>query len=171
LKRQASYSKTELLQHGFGKLPGQSAARLPTPPILMFDRITGISAEGGAHGRGAVVAEKDVAVDDWFFFTQAGDPMMPGCLGIDALWQLGGFFLAWSGFPGQGRALGCAEVKLEGEVRPHDKLVRYEVSVRRVITSPTPLLLADGTVSVDGKEICWTRDLKVGCYDLPYSWP
>jgi 3-hydroxyacyl-[acyl-carrier protein] dehydratase/trans-2-decenoyl-[acyl-carrier protein] isomerase len=168
---QSSYSKAELLQHAFGKLPEQSAARLPTPPILMFDRITRISADGGAHGRGSVLAEKDVLADDWFFFCQPADPIMPGCLGVDALWQLGGFFLAWCGFPGQGRALGCAELKIEGEVRPRDKLVRYEVSVRRVIATPVPMLVADGTVSVDGKEICRTRDLKVGCYDLPYAWP
>jgi 3-hydroxyacyl-[acyl-carrier protein] dehydratase/trans-2-decenoyl-[acyl-carrier protein] isomerase len=172
MKQQPSYSKQELLRHAFGRLEGQSAARLPAPPMLMFDRITEISAQGGAHGRGRIVAEKDVVYDEWFFLCHfRDDPVMPGCLGLDALWQLCGFFLAWSGAPGQGRALGCESVKFDGQIRPTDKLVRYEVSVRRLLLAPAPLVLGDGAVSVDGKSIYACEGLKVGAFELPFQYP
>ena len=169
---QASYGKHELLQIAFGTFEGQGKSRLPAPPFLMFDRITEIAADGGAYGRGHLVAEKDVVYDEWFFLCHfRGDPVMPGCLGLDALWQLCGFFLYWSGCIGQGRALGCGQVKFDGEIRPGDKLVRYDLSVRRMVQSPAPILLADGAVSVDGKPIYDCKDLKVGIFDLPYAYP
>jgi 3-hydroxyacyl-[acyl-carrier protein] dehydratase / trans-2-decenoyl-[acyl-carrier protein] isomerase len=167
-----SYDKRDLLRIAMGPLDGKTKERLPSPPFLMFDRISEISAQGGAHGRGLVVAEKDVVYDEWFFLCHfRDDPVMPGCLGLDALWQLCGFFLAWAGYPGQGRALGCGAVTFEGEVRPTNKLIRYDISVRRVIGAPSPVLIGDGKMSVDGKEIYQCKDLKVGKFDLPYEWP
>ena len=169
--KKSAYDKQDLLRIAMGPLENNKE-RLPAPPFLMFDRISEISSEGGAHGRGRVVAEKDVVFDEWFFLCHfRDDPVMPGCLGLDALWQLCGFFLAWSGFPGQGRALGCGAVTFEGEVRPTNKLIRYEVSVRRVIGVPSPVLIGDGAMSVDGREIYQCKDLKVGKFDLPYQWP
>jgi 3-hydroxyacyl-[acyl-carrier protein] dehydratase/trans-2-decenoyl-[acyl-carrier protein] isomerase len=172
--KKSSYTKRELLQHAWGVLPGQCdrSARLPAPPFLMFDRITAISDDGGAHGRGSLLAEKDVVFDEWFFLCHfRGDPVMPGCLGLDALWQLGGFYLAWVGCRGRGRALGCAEVTFEGEVRPHHRLITYELSVKRVIREPTATIVADGYVSVDGKRIYECRSLKVGTFELEYVYP
>lgn len=170
--QKAAYDKRDLLRHGFGQLPEQSAARLPTPPFLMFDRITAIAADGGAHGRGQIAAEKDVVYDEWFFLCHfRGDPVMPGCLGLDALWQLCGFFLSWSGCQGQGRALGCGAVKFDGQVRPTDKLIRYQIDVRRVLTTPSPVIVADGQVFVDGKAIYACEGLKVGTFELPFEYP
>lgn len=170
--RKASYDRLELLKHSFGRLEGQTAARLPAPPFLMFDRITQIADKGGAYDKGLIAAEKDVVYDEWFFLCHfRGDPVMPGCLGVDALWQLCGFYLAWAGLPGQGRALGCGSVKFDGEIRPHNKLVRYDISVRRVLTAPAPVIVADGAVTVDGKQIYECKDLKVGTFQLPYEYP
>lgn len=171
--RRASYSKRDLLAHAWGRL-GQSPgdARLPAPPFLMFDRILRIDEGGGAYGRGWILAEKDVVYDEWFFLCHfRDDPVMPGCLGVDALWQLGGFFLAWSGCPGQGRALGCDRVAFDGEIRPEDKVITYELAVKRVVRSPSPLILADGWVSVDGRRIYTVESLRVGTFKLPYDWP
>ncbi len=172
MSRKSAYDKRDLLMHAWGVLPGQGRAKLPAPPFLMFDRIVEICAEGGAHSNGRVVAEKDVVYDEWFFLCHfRGDPVMPGCLGLDALWQLAGFFLEWSGCPGQGRALGCAAVTFDGEIRPHNRLITYELDVRRVVRDPAPTIVADGTVSVDGKKIYDCRGLKVGMFDLPYEYP
>jgi 3-hydroxyacyl-[acyl-carrier protein] dehydratase / trans-2-decenoyl-[acyl-carrier protein] isomerase len=171
--RQPAYGKRELLANAWGALPGQDPrSRLPAPPFLMFDRISTITAEGGRHGRGLVVAEMDVAYDDWFFICHfRGDPVMPGCLGLDALWQLCGFFLAWSGCRGNGRALGCGAVEFSGEIRPHNERVTYELSVRRMLRAPQPTIVADGTVTVDGKKIYTCKALKAGMFDLPYDYP
>src|ERR1041384_7682361 len=166
VKKQASYDKRELLQVALGPRDELLPGRLPAPPFLMFDRVTQITADGGTHGKGLVVAEKDVVYDEWFFLCHfRDDPVMPGCLGLDALWQLCGFFLAWSGHAGQGRALGCGAVKFDGQIVPTSKLIRYDVSIRRLIGVPSPVLVADGTVSVDGKLIYTCNDLKVGKFD------
>ena len=171
--RLPAYGKRELLANAWGALPDQdSRSRLPAPPFLMFDRITAITTDGGAHGRGLILAEKDVVYDEWFFLCHfRGDPVMPGCLGLDALWQLCGFFMAWSGCRGHGRALGCGAVQFSGEVRPHNTLVTYALSVRRLVREPQPMIVADGTVVVDGKQIYDCKDLKAGMFDLPYEYP
>jgi 3-hydroxyacyl-[acyl-carrier protein] dehydratase/trans-2-decenoyl-[acyl-carrier protein] isomerase len=171
--RQPSYDKRDLLANAFGVLADQDPrSRLPAPPFLMFDRIPAIAETGGTYGRGLVVAEKDVVYDEWFFLCHfRGDPVMPGCLGLDALWQLCGFFLAWSGCRGHGRALGCGSVEFSGEIRPDNALVTYELSVRRLVREPQPTIVADGTVAVDGKLIYDCKGLKAGMFDLPYAYP
>lgn len=170
----SSYTKRDLMANAWGCLPGQGpdSARLPAPPFLMFDRIVHIDKGGGEYGNGSILAEKDVVYDDWFFICHfRDDPVMPGCLGVDALWQLCGFYLAWSGFLGQGRALGCKRIDFKGEIRPHNSLVTYEVSVQRIFPKPSPVILADGWVSVDGKRIYTCQSLRVGMFILPYEWP
>ena len=148
--------------HGFA---GPGTAQLPVPPMLMFDRVTRISLEGGAHGKGEMAAELDVNPGLWFFQCHfPGDPVMPGCLGLDALWQMVGFFLTWSGLPGKGRALGCGEVKFTGQVTPAVKLVRYELDIRRVMKGRLVLGIADGRLIADGKQIYEARDLRVGLF-------
>jgi 3-hydroxyacyl-[acyl-carrier protein] dehydratase / trans-2-decenoyl-[acyl-carrier protein] isomerase len=171
--RLPSYGKRQLLANAWGNLPEQDPrSRLPAPPFLMFDRITEVAEDGGAYGRGHILAEKDVVYDDWFFICHfRGDPVMPGCLGLDALWQLCGFFMAWSGCRGNGRALGCGAVAFSGEIRPHNALVTYQLSVRRLVREPQPTIVADGTVAVDGKTIYECSALKAGMFDLPYDYP
>jgi 3-hydroxyacyl-[acyl-carrier protein] dehydratase/trans-2-decenoyl-[acyl-carrier protein] isomerase len=144
---------------------GEGGPRLPIPDMLMMDRVTLISDEGGEFGKGEIVAELDVNPDLWFFkchFT--GDPVMPGCLGVDALWQLVGFFLGWCGAKGRGRALGAGKVKFAGQVLPTAKLVTYRLDIKRKITRKLVLAIADGTVSVDGREIYRAEDLRVGLF-------
>lgn len=160
-----SFSYEDLIAHGNGELPGQNESKLPLPPMLMFDRIIDINNEGGAFGKGQVVAELDVKPDLWFFDCHfRGDPVMPGCLGLDAVWQLVGFFLTWSGGPGKGRALGVGEVKFTGQVEPDAKLVRYEVDIKRVISRRLFMGIADARVILDGQEIYTMKDLKVGLF-------
>ncbi len=164
-ERQSSFSYDDLITCGHGGLFGPGNARLPLPPMLMFDRITHISDEGGAYGKGTVVAELDVRPDLWFFECHfESDPVMPGCLGLDALWQLVGFHLGWLGHPGRGRALGVGEVKLTDQVLPEVKRVTYTVDVRRVMASKLILGIADGTVAADGKPIYAVKDMKVGLF-------
>jgi 3-hydroxyacyl-[acyl-carrier protein] dehydratase / trans-2-decenoyl-[acyl-carrier protein] isomerase len=165
MARQASYSYEELLACGRGELFGPGNAQLPLPPMLMFDRITSISESGGAHGRGEVRAELDVRPDLWFFPCHfKGDPVMPGCLGVDALWQMVGFFLGWLGAEGRGRALGVGEVKFADQVLPSVKKVLYGVDLKRVFRSKLVLGIADGWLEADGRRIYEAKDLRVGLF-------
>jgi len=160
-----AFSKEELLQCGMHGFAGPGTAQLPVPPMLMFDRVTRISSEGGAFGKGEMVAELDVDPGLWFFQCHfPGDPVMPGCLGLDALWQMVGFFLTWSGLPGKGRALGCGEVKFTGQVTPAVKLVSYQLDIRRVMKGRLVLGIADGRLIADGRQIYEARDLRVGLF-------
>ncbi len=163
--RQSSYTYDELLSCGHGELFGPGNARLPLPPMLMFDRITSIGDTGGAHGKGHITAELDVRPDLWFFECHfESDPVMPGCLGLDALWQLVGFYLGWLGHPGKGRALGVGEVKFSGQVLPDISKVTYELSLKRVMASKLVLGIADGAVKADGEPIYSAEGLKVGLF-------
>ena len=163
--RQSSFDYEELLACGRGELFGPGNAQLPLPPMLMFDRITSISEEGGEHGKGHVRAELDVRPDLWFFGCHfKGDPVMPGCLGLDALWQMLGFFLGWLGQPGRGRALSLGELKFSGMVLPTAKLVEYGIEVKRVLRSRLVLGVADGWLKVDGVPIYSAKDLRVGLF-------
>ncbi len=162
---QNAFSKEELVACGHGELFGEGNARLPIDNMLMLDRITNISSEGGAYGKGEIIAELDINPDLWFFDCHfPSDPVMPGCLGLDAMWQLLGFFLGWRGNPGRGRALGCGEVKFTGEILPDSKLVVYRINIKRVIERKLVMGIADGTVSVDGRDIYQANDLRVGLY-------
>ncbi|TAL27111.1 MAG: 3-hydroxyacyl-[acyl-carrier-protein] dehydratase FabA [Alphaproteobacteria bacterium] len=166
----SSYAYNDLIDCAQGKLFGPGNAKLPMPPMLMFDRITHISAEGGAHGKGELIAELDVKPDLWFFQCHfVGDPVMPGCLGLDAVWQLLGFYLGWTGAPGSGRALGVGEVKFTGQVLPEAKKVTYRLNIKRVINRKLVLGIADGVVECDGKVIYEAADLKVGLFENPRS--
>ncbi|HVY89530.1 MAG TPA: bifunctional 3-hydroxydecanoyl-ACP dehydratase/trans-2-decenoyl-ACP isomerase [Hyphomonadaceae bacterium] len=164
-KPQSSYSYEDLLKSGQGELFGPGNAQLPTPPMLMLDRINEITLDGGSHKRGHIVAELDIRPDLWFFKCHfPGDPVMPGCLGLDAMWQLVGFWLGWSGSPGKGRAIGVGECNFTGQVRPTSKLVRYEIDIRRAIRGRLVMGIADGTVLLDGEKIYQAKDLKVGLF-------
>ncbi|MFH1158449.1 MAG: 3-hydroxyacyl-[acyl-carrier-protein] dehydratase FabA [Pseudomonadota bacterium] len=161
----SSYSYEEIISCGKGRMFGPGNAKLPLPPMLMFDRITHVSATGGAHGKGEIVAELDVRPDLWFFACHfEGDPVMPGCLGLDAVWQLLGFYLGWMGAKGSGRALGVGEVKFSGQVLPSVKKVTYRINIRRVINRRLVLGIGDGVVEADGKVIYEASDLKVGLF-------
>lgn len=165
MKKQSSYSYKELIAHGNGEIPEQGMSRLPLPPMLMFDRIVEINDDGGKFGKGKIIAELDVTPELWFFDCHfKGDPVMPGCLGLDAVWQLIGFFLGWIGGPGKGRALGVGEVKFTGQVEPEAKLVRYEIDLKRVISRRLFMGIGDAKVLVDGQEIYTMTDLKVGLF-------
>ncbi|MEN3929746.1 3-hydroxyacyl-[acyl-carrier-protein] dehydratase FabA [Microvirga sp. W0021] len=162
---QSQYSYEELLACGRGELFGPGNAQLPMPPMLMFDRISLISEEGGEFGKGQIRAELDVHPDLWFFQCHfKGDPVMPGCLGVDALWQLVGFYLGWLGEPGRGRALGVGEVKFSDQVLPNIKKVVYGIELKRVFRSKLVLGIADGWVEADGKRIYEAKDLRVGLF-------
>jgi 3-hydroxyacyl-[acyl-carrier protein] dehydratase/trans-2-decenoyl-[acyl-carrier protein] isomerase len=164
-ERPNSYDYAGLMACARGELFGPGNAQLPAPPMLMVDRITSISAEGGPDGKGQVIAEMDVKPDLWFFKCHfIGDPVMPGCLGLDALWQLTGFFLGWLGMPGRGRALGVGEVKFSGMVTPAGKLIRYTVDLKRVIDRKLKMGIADGTMELDGEAIYVTKDMRVGLF-------
>ena len=164
-RTKSAFGYEDLLSCGHGTMFGPGNARLPLPPMLMFDRIVHISETGGAHGKGQAVAEFDIKSDLWFFACHfEGDPVMPGCLGLDALWQLTGFFLGWRGLPGRGRALGVGEVKFTDQVLPTTKLVRYTVDVKRVRAGKLVLGIADGKLEADGKVIYEVGDMRVGLF-------
>lgn len=162
---QNAYDKGDLITSGHGNLFGPGNAQLPLPPMLMMDRVTEITLDGGAHGKGNVVGELDIHPDLWFFQCHfEGDPVMPGCLGLDAVWQAVGFWLGWSGSPGKGRALGVGEVKFTGQITPDIKLVRYEVDLKRVKRGKLVLGIADGRVFADDRQVYAMEDLKVGLF-------
>ncbi len=163
--KQHSFSRDELLSCSQGELFGPGNAQLPAPNMLMLDRVTHIQEQGGQYGKGELIAELDIHPDLWFFQCHfPGDPVMPGCLGLDAMWQLVGFHLGWLGNPGRGRALGCGEVKFSGQILPSAKKVTYHINMKRVITRRLILGIADGTVSVDGQDIYQANDLRVGLF-------
>ncbi|MFT6578302.1 MAG: 3-hydroxyacyl-[acyl-carrier protein] dehydratase/trans-2-decenoyl-[acyl-carrier protein] isomerase [Zhongshania sp.] len=165
LIHQNSFTKQELIDCGNGKLFGPGNPKLPVDNMLMVDRITHISTEGGSYGKGVLVAELDINPDLWFFNCHfIGDPVMPGCLGLDAMWQLVGFYLGWRGNSGKGRALGSGEVKFTGQVLPDAKLVTYTLNYKRLIERKLVLGIADGEVAVDGKVIYTAKDLRVGLF-------
>jgi 3-hydroxyacyl-[acyl-carrier protein] dehydratase / trans-2-decenoyl-[acyl-carrier protein] isomerase len=163
--RRNSFAYEDLLACGRGELFGPGNAQLPLPPMLMFDRITEISETGGPNGKGFVRAELDVKPDLWFFLCHfKGDPVMPGCLGLDALWQMVGFFLGWLGEPGRGRAIATGEIRFTDQVLPSVKKVVYGVDFKRVMRSKLVLGIADGWLEADGKVIYKASDLKVGLF-------
>jgi len=158
-----SFSKEELLECGHGNMFGIGNARLPLPPMLMFDRITKITNTGGMFEKGEIIAQFDIDPSLWFFECHfEKDPVMPGCLGLDAMWQLVGFFLGWIGEPGRGRALGSGSVKFAGEILQNSKLVEYHIHMKKIIKRGVVVGVGDGTVSVDGKKIYTAEGLKVG---------
>ena len=159
------YSREDLVLCGDGELFGQDTGKLPADNMLMFDRITEISSEGGNNGKGMLTAELDIRPDLWFFACHFhGDPVMPGCLGLDALWQLCGFYLSWYGCKGKGRALGAGQVKFTGQVLPTAEKVTYKLDIKRIIARKLSMVIADGTVSVDGRTIYTADDLRVGLF-------
>lgn len=165
MEKQHSFTREELLMSGRGELYGPQNAQLPLPNMLMMDRIVHISDEGGKYGKGEIIAELDITPDLWFFACHfQGDPVMPGCLGLDAMWQLVGFYLCWLGGPGKGRALGCGEVKFTGQVLPTAKKVTYRIDLKRVILRKLVMGIADATMEVDGKQIYEASDLRVGLF-------
>lgn len=160
-----SFTKEELVDCGQGRLFGPGNARLPIDNMLMIDRISHISSEGGLFNKGEIIAELDINPELWFFDCHfPTDPVMPGCLGLDAMWQLVGFFLGWRGNLGRGRALGCGEVKFTGEILPTSSQVVYNINIKRVIERKLCMGIAEGTVSVDGKEIYAAKGLRVGLF-------
>ncbi|WP_144393383.1 bifunctional 3-hydroxydecanoyl-ACP dehydratase/trans-2-decenoyl-ACP isomerase [Pleionea sediminis] len=169
----SQYSREDLITCGKGELvgpAGNTVSRLPLPNMLMMDRISTISNQGGAHDLGYIDAELDIRPDLWFFECHfERDPVMPGCLGVDAMWQLSGFFLSWLGESGKGRALGSGEIKFFGQILPDAKKVNYRIDVKRLIRRKLKMIIADGSVSVDGKEIYTAKDLRVGLFDSTES--
>ena len=163
--RKNVYGHDDIVRCGVGQLFGPETAKLPTGNMLMFDRIIEINDHGGAYGKGQIVAELDIRPDLWFFGVHfVDDPVMPGCLGLDAMWQLCGFFLAWSGCKGKGRALGSGKVKFTGQVLPTAHKVTYNLNIKRLISRKLSMVIADGSMAVDGRTIYTAEDLKVGLF-------
>jgi 3-hydroxyacyl-[acyl-carrier protein] dehydratase/trans-2-decenoyl-[acyl-carrier protein] isomerase len=164
-KQRSSYTRAELIEAGEQETFGPGNARLPLPNMLMFDRITHIADTGGRYGKGAIHAELDIVPGLWFFECHfRDDPVMPGCLGLDAMWQLIGFYLAWIGGAGRGRALGVGEVKFQGQVLPQSKLVTYRVDMKRIIKRKLVMGLGDAEMDVDGRTIYCATNLRVGLF-------
>ena len=165
ISRKNKFDYEELISCAKGELFGTGNPQLPMPPMLMIDRVTEISDDGGEHNKGHVVAEFEINPNLWFFECHfEGDPVMPGCLGLDALWQLTGFNLGWREMKGRGRALGVGEVKFTGMVTPDIKLVRYEVNFTRVIDRKLKLGMANGTMYADNEKIYSAENMKVGLF-------
>lgn len=163
--KQSSYTYDELINCGHGTLFGQGNAQLPLPPMLMCDRIIKISEKGGKYNKGQIIAELDIKPDLWFFKCHfESDPVMPGCLGLDAMWQLVGFYLGWLGGPGRGRALGAGEVKFSGQITPEHKLLTYRIDLKRIIMRKLNMGIADASLEVDGGVIYTAKDLRVGLF-------
>ena len=162
MQQKNSYGYEDLLECGHGRLFGPGNAQLPLPPMLMVDRIATITVDGGEYGKGEIVAELDVNPDLWFFKCHfEGDPVMPGCLGLDAMWQLVGFFLGWSGGQGRGRAISVGEVKFSGQILETAKKVTYRINIKRLIMRKLVLGVADGSVSCDGEPMFEAKDMRV----------
>lgn len=165
MSKQHSYTYEELLACGRGEMFVPGNAQLPLPPMLMISRIVSITEDGGKYGNGQIVAELDIDPDMWFFKCHfENDPVMPGCLGLDAMWQLVGFYLGWMGGPGRGRALGAGEVKFTGQVLPTAKKATYTIDLKRVIMRKLVMGIADATMQIDGREIYVATDLRVGLF-------
>ena len=163
--KEKSFNYSQLIKCGEGKLFGKGNAQLPLPPMLMFDRITNINEHGGEFSKGEIEAELDIKSNLWFFQCHfKDDPVMPGCLGLDAMWQLVGFYLGWLGQPGKGRALGVGEVKFTGQVLQNVKKVTYNISLKRLILRKLILGVADGVLKADGIPIYEAKDMKVGLF-------
>ena len=163
--KESSFSYEKLIECGRGLLFGEGNAQLPLPPMLMFDRIININETGGEFSKGEVIAELDIKSDLWFFDCHfKNDPVMPGCLGLDAMWQLVGFYLGWLGQPGKGRALGVGEVKFTGQVLNTVKKVSYHISLKKLILRKLILGVADGVLKADGESIYQAKDMKVGLF-------
>lgn len=162
---QTRFEFDDLIRCAKGEMFGEGNAQLPLPPMLMFDRIERIATDGGKFGKGEMIAELIVKPDLWFFGCHfEGDPVMPGCLGLDAMWQLVGFYLGWSGGLGHGRALGVGDVKFSGQVLPSNEKITYQVDIKRIIMRKLTMGIADAQMSVDGKVIYEARDLRVGLF-------
>ena len=164
---QPSYSYEEIIECGKGNLFGPGNAQLPAPPMLMFDRITQVNKDGGMHGKGEIIAELDIKPDLWFFECHfLGDPVMPGCLGLDALWQMLGFYLGWLGHPGKGRALGVGEIKFVEEIKPDKQLIQYKVNIKKSMSKKGfSIGYGDGQIIHQDKIIYHANDLKVGLFN------
>ena len=164
---QSSYSYEEIIECGKGNLFGKGNAQLPAPPMLMFDRITNVNKDGGVHGKGEITAELDINEDLWFFKSHfLGDPIMPGCLGLDALWQMLGFYLGWLGYPGKGRALGVGEIKFVEEIKPDKELIKYKVSLKKSLNKKgLSIGYGDGQIIHKEKIIYHANDLRVGLFN------
>ena len=166
MKQKKSYSKEELLSMANGELFGQDNAKLPLEPMLMIDRILSIEKTGGIYDKGTIIAELDITEESWFFHCHfKGDPVMPGCLGLDGMWQLAGFYLTWSGAQGKGRALGVGDVKFRGQVRPYHKKVVYKMNIKKLIAKSKSMIWADGEMRADDKKIYTAKNLQVGIFD------
>lgn len=165
MTKQNSFTREEILTCGHGEMFGPGNARLPLPNMLMFDRITSITDDGGEYDKGKMVAELDLDPSLWFFECHfETDPVMPGCLGLDAMWQMVGFYMAWLGNPGRGRALGSGDVKFSGQILPTSKVVRYEIDIRRRVERKLVMGIADGKVFVDDRPVYAAKDLRVGLF-------
>ena len=165
MTRPNSFSYEDLIRCGRGELFGPGNPQLPLPPMLMLDRITNIAEDAGKYGKGGIVAELDIRPDLWFFECHfEGDPVMPGCLGMDAMWQLVGFYLGWIGGEGRGRALGAGEIKFTGQVTPNHRLVTYRIDMKRVIMRKLVMGIGNAVMEVDGREIYSAKDLRVGLF-------
>jgi 3-hydroxyacyl-[acyl-carrier protein] dehydratase/trans-2-decenoyl-[acyl-carrier protein] isomerase len=165
MNKKNSYTEEELLTCARGEMFGEGNAQLPSHPMLMVDRITSINEDSGKFGKGQIIAELDVTPELWFFDCHfQNDPVMPGCLGLDAMWQLVGFYLGWLGAPGRGRALGAGEVKFSGQVTPENKLVTYNIEMKRVILRKLVIGVADAKMDIDGRENYYAKNLRVGLF-------
>ena len=170
--KKKTYSKQELLDHGQGVLNGDKNGKLPMPPMLMLDRIVNIDEQGGKFEKGLLIAELDIKENMWFFNCHfKGDPVMPGCLGLDGMWQIVGFYLTWLGEKGRGRALGVGDVKFKGQIRPYHTIITYKIDVKKLLKrNETTIIWADGEIATNDRTIYFAKNLQVGLFqDLTYD--